>query len=169
MIAPIEHRRIVGTKTLSLKFHPTDDLLNSKNFKNIRKVRCIALDKDKNVCMVSNDGIRSWMLPGGTVERMENPILTLRRELLEEADIEIKNYKLIGFLEMQSVNKATDYKWSRTEMWFVAKVDKILSQTIDPAVGFVLKRGFFTIKDMEERMDYGKIGSYLADYLNKMK
>lgn len=170
MTDPILHTKKMSNKSLYLKFHPTDDLLDSKNFTNIRKVRCIALDENKNVCMVSNEGIDNWMLPGGTVEKNENLILALRRELQEEADIEIRNYKLIGFLEMKSVNNITNYIWSRTEMWFVAKVTKILPQTEDPAVGFVLHRDFFTIEEMaHEFVRYGKISDFLVDYLKKLK
>ncbi len=170
MIEPIEYRRQLTSKNLYLKFHPTDNLLDTKNFNNIRKVRCIALNSDKHVCMVSNDGISGWMLPGGTVERNENPILALRRELQEEADIEIKNYKLIGFLEMKSLNNVTKYTWSRTEMFFVARVDKILPQTEDPAVGFIMHRDFYTVDEMAFNfMKLGKISKFLADYVDKIK
>jgi 8-oxo-dGTP pyrophosphatase MutT (NUDIX family) len=120
--------------------------------------------------MVSNDGLSGWMLPGGTVERNENPIHALRRELQEEADIEIKNYKLIGFLEMKSLNNVTKYTWNRTEMFFVAKVDKILPQTEDPAVGFIMHRDFYTVDEMAFNfMKWGKISKFLAEYVNKLK
>jgi 8-oxo-dGTP pyrophosphatase MutT (NUDIX family) len=167
--AIVYNRRMIS-KNLCLKFYPTSDLLDSKNFRYIKKVRCIALDENKKVCMVSNDGISNWMIPGGTVERNENPILALRRELVEEADVEIKNYKLIGFLEVQLVNNATKYISNHTEMIFVAKVDKILPQTTDPAKGFILQRDFFHIHDMAFKfMRWGKISKYLEDYLNKAK
>jgi 8-oxo-dGTP pyrophosphatase MutT (NUDIX family) len=170
MIEPIIYRRKMISKNLYLTFHPTDNVLDSKNYKNIRKVRCIALDSEKKVCMVSNDGISNWMIPGGTVERHENPILALKRELVEEADIEIKKYKLIGFLEVQLVNNATKYVSHHTEMIFMAKIDKILTQTEDPAKGFILQRDLFHISEMAYKfMRWGKISRYLEEYLNKVK
>lgn len=120
--------------------------------------------------MVSNDGLSNWMIPGGTVERHENPIIALRRELEEEADIEIKNYKLIGFLEVHLNNNITGYKSNHAEMIFIAKIDKILPQTEDPAKGYILQRDFFHPHDMAFRfMRWGKISQYLEDVVNKTK
>lgn len=169
-ITPIEYRRKMKTKSLYYKFYPTENVLDSKNFKNIRKVRCIPLNDEKLVCMVSHDGISHWMIPGGTVEKNENPILALKRELQEEADIEIKNYKLIGFLEVEFKNHLTKYTANYTEMFFVAKISKILPQTEDPATGVILERDFFDIEEMALKFQrWGKISRYFIDYLAKIK
>lgn len=121
------------------------------------------------VCMVSNDGISHWMVPGGTVEKNENPILALKRELEEEADIEIKNYKLMGFMEAEFKNHLTGYLSRYTEMWFVAKVSKILPQTIDPAKGQILERDFFDIEEMAFKFQkWGKISRWMVEYLKKL-
>jgi ADP-ribose pyrophosphatase YjhB (NUDIX family) len=110
------------------------------------------------------------MIPGGTVERNENPIMALKRELAEEADIEIKNYKLIGFLEVEFKNHLTKYVSNYTEMIFVAKVSKILPQTEDPATGVVLERAFFDIEEMAYKFQgWGKISKYFVEYLSKYK
>lgn len=158
------------TKSLYYKFYPTDNLLDSKYFQNIKKVRCIALNEDRQVCMVSNDGLTYWMVPGGTVEKNENPILALKRELQEEADIEIKSYKLIGFLGAEFRNHATGFVNKYTEMWFVAKVSKIFPQTEDPATGHILARDFFDIEEMAFKFQrWGKISKYIVEYLSKYK
>lgn len=164
----IEYKRRMKTKVLHYRFFPTNDLLNSKNFTNIRKVRCIAFDQNNNVCMVSNDGVNHWMVPGGTVEKNENPILALKRELSEEADIEIKNYQLIGFMEADFRNLITGYHSKYTEMWFTARVSKILPQTIDPAVGQILERDFFDIEEMAFKFQkWGKISKYMVEVISK--
>lgn len=169
-ITPIEYKRRMKTKSLYYKFYPTENVLDSGNFKNIRKVRCIPLNEDKLVCMVSHDGISHWMIPGGTVERNENPILALKRELSEEADIEIKNYKLIGFLEVEFRNHLTRYISNYTEMIFVAKISKISPQTMDPATGVILERDFFDIEEMAFKFQkWGKISKYFVEYLKKYK
>lgn len=166
----ITYRRKMVYKELLLKFHPTDDLLMSKNFHNIKKVRCIALDERGMVCMVSNDGIHNWMIPGGTVEKNENPILALKRELQEEADVTIKKYKLLGFLEMHFINKEAHTHYQRTEMIFTAEVDKISEQTEDPAIGITLHREFFDVKDMAFKyMRWGKISKYIVEYFEKRR
>ena len=158
------------TKTLFYRFHTTDNLLDSKNFNNIKKVRCIALNEQGLACMVSNDGVTDWMVPGGTVEKNENPILALKRELLEEADIEIKNYKLIGFMEAEFKNLLTGYTSRYTEMWFVANVSKILTQTEDPAKGKILEREFFDIEEMAYKFQkWGRISKFMVEFLTKLK
>ena len=169
-LKPIEYKRRMKSKTLYYKFYPTDNLLDSKHFQNIKKARCIALNENKKVCMVSNDGVSYWMVPGGTVEKNENPILALKRELQEEADIEIKNYKLIGFIAAEFKNLATGYVNKYTEMWFVAKVSKILPQTEDPATGRVMARDFFDIEEMAFKFQrWGKISKHIVEYLSKYK
>lgn len=170
MNVPITYHRKMISKSLHLRFFPTDDLLDSKNFNNIRKVRCIILNDQKCVCMVSKDELFNWMLPGGTIEHHENPIIALRREVREEADIEIKNYKLVGFLEFKIHNHITGYKLNRTEMIFVAQVDKILPQTEDPAFGYVLNRDFLDMHDaLYNYVKWGKISKYLEEHLMKLK
>jgi 8-oxo-dGTP pyrophosphatase MutT (NUDIX family) len=170
MTDPIVYKKKMASKTLDYKFYPTDDLLESKNFKKLKKVRCIAIDDEKRICMVSYSKTSNWMLPGGTVERKENPILTMRRELVEEADIEIKNYKLIGFLEFHLHNNLTNYDLRQDEMFFVAKVAKVLPQTNDPDLGFILQREFFPIEEVfSEYMKWGKISKFLLDYALKLK
>jgi ADP-ribose pyrophosphatase YjhB (NUDIX family) len=163
-LKPIAYKRRMKAKSLYYEFYPTENLLDSKYFQNIKKVRCIALNEDKQVCMVSNDGISYWMVPGGTVERNENPILALKRELEEEADIEIKNYKLIGFMSAEFRNNATGYMNKYTEMWFTAKVSKVHDQTIDPAKGQILSRDFFDIEEMAYKFqNWGKISKYMVE------
>lgn len=167
-IEPITYQRRMITKKLNLKFFPTSDLLDSKNFSNIKKVRCIALEESKMVCMVSNDGIGNWMIPGGTVERNENPILALKRELHEEADIDIKKYKLLGFLEVRLINHSTHYVSNHSEMIFIAKIAKVHPSTEDPAKGIILHRDFFHVQEMAFRfMRWGKISKYLEEQVNK--
>lgn len=166
----IDYKRRMKNKILYYRFYPTDNLLDSKYFHNIKKVRCIALNDDYQVCMVSNDGVAYWMVPGGTVEKNENPIIALKRELLEEADIEIKSYRLIGFMIAEFKNISTGYVNTYTEMWFVARISKILPQTEDPATGQVLARDFFDIDEMAYKFQrWGKISKYLVDYLTKYK
>jgi 8-oxo-dGTP pyrophosphatase MutT (NUDIX family) len=108
------------------------------------------------------------MVPGGTVEDGEYPILALKRELQEEADIEIKNYKLIGFLEIEFINHITGFVRKHTEMWFVARIAKILPQTKDPATGYILARDFFDVEEMAYKFQrWGKISKYMIELVRK--
>lgn len=164
---PLLYKRITRERDLRFVFYPTTDLLDTKNFRKITKVRSILLTDDNRVCMVSNEGINNWMIPGGTLEFQENPIIALKREISEEADVVISEYKLLGFLSVRITNKADDYIKNQDEMIFVAKIDEVQPQTTDPAKGYILKRSFFTIEDMCFKfMKWGKISEY---FYNEMK
>lgn len=166
---PIFFRRQTKLRKIELKLYPTNDLLDTKSFNNITKVRCIAINNENDVCMISNEGYSNWMIPGGTVEPNENPILALKRELQEEADIDIINYKLIGFLNVKVRNLETNYLDRHTEMFFFARIDKIHSQTADPAKGFILHRKFFSLEQMAySQMRWGKVSDYIYEHVQKI-
>lgn len=163
----LEYSRSTKRNEFNFRFLPSGDLLDSKYFEKIDKVRCIALDTSNRVCLVSYNG-RYWMLPGGTIENNENPILALKRELREEADIDIYNYELVGFLEKAIFSKKY-FKYSKhVEMIFIARVAKEYPQTPDPAIGMTLKRSYFDYKlALPKYMKLSKINDYIIKYIDK--
>lgn len=67
-------------------------------------VRAIIVDKSNHIVLVRHTYIPGWYLPGGGVERGETMLASLKRELLEEA-----NVKLTGEAELIGIylNKKT--------------------------------------------------------------
>lgn len=66
----------------------------------ITSVMC-AVFRDHEILLVKPK--RGWCLPGGHVEENESPIEAIKRECSEEAAVEIKNIKLIGYWETEKI------------------------------------------------------------------
>ncbi|MCX8034845.1 MAG: NUDIX hydrolase [Candidatus Dojkabacteria bacterium] len=162
----LEYSRSTKRNEFNFRFLPSNNLLDSKYFEKIDKVRCIALNTSNKVCLVSYNG-RYWMLPGGTIENSENPILALKRELREEGDIDIHNYKLVGFLEKAIFSKKYFRYSKHIEMIFIARISKEYQQTPDPAIGMTLKRAYFDYKlALPKYMKLSKITDYIIKYID---
>lgn len=62
----------------------------------ISQVTGLCVDENNEILIIKND--RGWGFPGGHPELGETPEETLRRELAEEASVEIKDSILVGYV-----------------------------------------------------------------------
>jgi ADP-ribose pyrophosphatase YjhB (NUDIX family) len=86
-------------------FHPANTLPNNPD--NITSVMG-AVFNDGNLLLTKP--IRGWGLPGGHIEDNESPEECLKRECIEEADVEIGNLKLIGYWKTKKLKKLESNK-----------------------------------------------------------
>lgn len=91
----------------------------------VNKVRAIILNQNGRALLVKYAGL--YMLPGGKIDNEEQPLEALKREILEEAGIEIDVNEVKEFLQIDSYNEkyySREYKElvsrvTHTKIYFV--------------------------------------------------
>lgn len=109
------------------------------------------------IVLQRSDPDSNWSLPGGTIELNEDPISTLKREFLEEVDIEIQNINLLGGQTVQ----LPDSPASKPEFYqlrYYCEVADILPQTPDPDDGKIRERKFFAQDEVESVLNWKETG-----------
>lgn len=128
----------------NVDFEELDNVLQSYGF---------VLDEEGKLCIVDcNKGY--WCLPGGKPEDCDKNFEdTLIREVDEEADLDIKNIRRVGCFKITPLSYNCERKDVHHILRYVAEVDKMKEQTIDPAENVIPLRKF--IKP-EEFLDFVK-------------
>ncbi len=112
----------------------------------------------KEVCVINVKKEQEWTLPGGRVESSDKTIEhTFKREVDEEADLDLRNIQGLGYIKVVPRNNPEKYFYS---VRFVALVDKSRKQTKDPAEGIVGKRIFIKPEDFVEYTGWGENGEF---------
>ncbi|MCR4284999.1 MAG: NUDIX hydrolase [archaeon] len=95
-----------------------------------------------------------WQLPGGKLEEGETIEECLRREVDEEADIDIKELKFYGYLKAKGRKSGIiDYG-----LRYITKVKKIKEQTPDPCEKIMLTRKFVKPNEFIKYTKWGENG-----------
>ena len=128
-----------------------------KKYSPLTQAYAICYNDNGEALILDQKGNGTWTLPGGTVESGEAPVETLKREVMEEADITITDIKLLGVQKVKS-DKPTHY-----ETRYVAKIKELLPQTIDPAKGRVHERKFVPVSQINDHLKWGQTGQAIFD------
>jgi len=125
---------------------------------NIHGVAGFIFDKKGKLCMVRVGKKRGWTLPGGGVEKCDKtPEDAFIRETQEEADLDLKNIKRLGYWKSFPRKNPKDIAYTGR---FVAEVKKIKPQTIDPAEGVIPERVFINPKDFNKYTNWKANGEF---------
>ena len=125
------------------------DDTNFEELENVIQSYGFVFDEKGKLCIIDCNGY--WCLPGGKPEDCDGSFEdTLIREVDEEADLDIKNIKRVGCFRTESLSDNCERKGVCHILRFVADVDKIKEQTIDPANGKIPLRKFINPDDFME-------------------
>lgn len=135
--------------TSTFTWYPGDSLEEFQPFTQVYGV-CF---NDEGKILIQRRGKRPWCLAGGTVEAGESAEDTLRRELIEEADVSLKNPILLGGQRVSVDGYDTSY-----QLRYYCEVNEILPQTPDPDTNIINERKFVSPSEINEYLRWGATG-----------
>lgn len=144
-------------KSYELELCPLDDC---SELSCVDQVQAICFLNPNEIVFYKNK--EGWLgNPGGTIENNESVEETLKRELIEEAQLELVDWKTIGFEEVFYPNKLKP-KNKSCFLRVVAKVELINSPITDPG-GKACGRVVVKTEEASEKLDWGRKGEILID------
>ncbi len=133
------------------------DDVDFESLETVRQAYGFVFDDEGKICVVNvrhnEDG---WCLPGGGPEDYDDNFeSTLIREVDEEADLNIKDIKRIGYIRVVSRDNPDDVQ---NLLRYVARVDEVKEQTEDPCHGKIPFRKFVSVDEFEKVVNWGESG-----------
>jgi 8-oxo-dGTP pyrophosphatase MutT (NUDIX family) len=118
----------------------------------MRQVYAWIVDEDAQVLLIKMPG--GWNLPGGTPEEHDADWqATLRREVLEEADVTVRDVVPLGYQEV-----CPDGGEPFVQLRVVARVDQWREATPDPDNGWVYPRVWTPMGEAADLLGWGEPG-----------
>ena len=129
----------VLTNNLKIRYLPNFKIKKLK----YTQVSCFVFNENKELLIVKVNN--KWVIPGGHPELGETSIATLKREVLEEACLTVKNIIYLGAVEVLE-NNDTYY-----QLRYMARLDKIndFSSNFESA-----ERKFVNLKHLEKYITF---------------
>ncbi len=117
---------------------------------------------DQNHILLINEG-DEWKIPGGTPEKGESAEDTLRRELIEEADVNVSKCILLGAQKVDypnnpNVGRGGDLFY---QLRYVCLGTKLLPQTPDPDKCKIHERKLVPMEEVTTWVKWGPAGEAL--------
>lgn len=132
---------------------------NLEGISPIMQVYGICFNQSGEILVARKSGKSHWAIPGGHPEGTETIQETLIREMIEEADVKIKNIHVVG---VQQVDFPNNPRLDEGELFFqarcVCEVDELLPQTPDPDGGHLWERMFVPQEKVTEYVEWGVTG-----------
>ena len=123
-------------------------------YRQCTQVYGICFNKDKQILLIDNINMRA--LPGGTPEGDETPEQTLRRELIEEADVTVSKMFPLGVQKVIELNNPQKNPYFQYR--YVCLIDELLDQTPDPDDGIIHPRLLVPMSEVTSHVKWGITG-----------
>jgi 8-oxo-dGTP pyrophosphatase MutT (NUDIX family) len=119
----------------------------------VRQVYAFILDHAQAVLVQDDRGRAN--LPGGKPEPYDSGELeTLRRECLEESQVEFREPRYLGYVEIREAD-VPPY----AQLRYAAKLSRLLPPGPDPATGREYGRNFVAPAQLNEALGWGEVGA----------
>jgi len=133
-----------------------DTTADLQSFKPVFQVYGICLNSDRKILVIQD---KLWQIPGGTPEVNETPEETLKRELVEEAQVEVDELIPLGVQEVQYPNNPNKGQGDLFYQYrYLAFVKKINPMQPDPATGKQYERKFVSFDEINDYVKWGEVG-----------
>lgn len=134
---------------------------NIDDFQPYFQVYGICFDDKDQILLINADS--EWKIPGGTPEKSESAEETLRRELIEEADVDVSKCILLGAQKVDypnnpNVGRGGDLFY---QLRYLCLGAKLLPQTPDPDNGKIHERKFIPMEEVTTWIKWGPAGDAL--------
>ena len=122
----------------------------------VKQVYGIAFSDDKRVVLRIEDG--KYKLTGGKPENVETFEETLKREYIEELNIELEDIYYLGYLLVE------EYSDKYAQVRMIAKIKDIHDSHIDPATGKIYGRELVAADRIKDYLNYADLaGNEMID------
>jgi len=145
-------------KTYTLTWIKTDDI---EKYYPITQVYGVIFNDHNEIIVCKQTSKHSWHLPGGHIKEREGYEEALKRELLEEVDVRIKEIKPIGVQKvtmLDNPNFIPEY-----QLRCIAVVKELLPQTIDPDSQTQWERTFIPVEKIKDYIKWNVSGDAMLD------
>ncbi len=147
-----------ASRKVTLTWIKLKDGSDLDKFQPITQAYGLCFNDKKEILILNQKENNEWTLPGGTIEAGESPIVTLTREVLEEADVTLKNISVLGVQRVDDPQNPGPKGKLHFQARFIAKVDQMQPQTIDPAKGRIHERKFVPLSTINKYIHWGNTG-----------
>ncbi len=120
------------------------------------QVVCLAFYQGKMLVVFDGDK-KSWGLPGGSLEAPESFEDCAKRELQEEANVEVLRYKPIGFQKAFLKGHSAEY-----QLRVFCEV-KPFGDFIEDPDGDIIEIKYVDLKEYKKYFDWGEVGDRLVE------
>jgi 8-oxo-dGTP pyrophosphatase MutT (NUDIX family) len=134
---------------------------DADSFDNLEKTKCTQIYGvcfyDGKIVIVFNSIKKTWGLAGGTIEKGESFEETLKREILEESNMEVISFLPIGYQKVTKKDGSFKY-----QLRYVCKVRPYGPFISDPADGIISEIKLIDPSEYKKYVNWGRIGDRLV-------
>jgi ADP-ribose pyrophosphatase YjhB (NUDIX family) len=142
--------------TVSVVTYEDANSFESLDFSKITQVYAVCLSAKREMIIVFHGIRKTWSLVGGSVEPGESLEDCLKREIQEESNMKVLDFKPVGYQMVQTGDK-TIY-----QLRYVCSVEPYGEFVSDPA-GKITEIKAVDHKDYKQYFDWGEIGDRIVE------